>query len=694
MFSGSIYELSMEIFQIFWCLVIIWVTFALYKGSESKIIKDRFIFFGITFLLFTFLNLLHIFRLWLDVFLGSTAYANLLIHMNNLLFTIFLATVLLLNFVRSEHIETIKKICYASVLSLVLVFGSYIFYTTTFLDKSLVFGLRPRFYSDAFQVLIIGITILLALKKMVETHSLRGVLTLHKKYPVHRRYPFVLAVFLLGTARTIHVFNYFFGKDILFLSQHILVSFFLLIIASKLLFTYLHTPSIQDDLDEWIKNGKNVLERIVQGLYYSLPDVGMGEREIKFDNFLKKSSLTGIFDHNTLQIKEEEFHRSLERDPIFILNVAEGMLLFFKENVHYLNKRIIFWLLEYLRITNNNNTFRRNTFDQRKHEIHSRLWKYLSDIHRTNPDILEENINKLNNWNSSTTHAFFEEKHSTGIEKLDEKTGKIPTRSLTLNIKKAEIDKKYIFNPIVFASLNAWKNVILMSTDPIEKTLSALGNIYDSLYQNRLKIISLSPNEQGIVKVKKNCFVINESSKAQLKFLLECIDDFVLSSIILVADFNPIVINEAPKDLYYFLSNLKELCVRKNITVYSCISEGVNPENTIIVQDNADVVIKHEVIDGTIYSSVLKPHTRKDEKGITLRKELYDLLSFINRENSLGRTPSYTEVMNKFSISAVTSRKRINELESKRLLRVKKIGRSKTLEITEKGKEVLFNTIG
>ncbi len=436
------------------------------------------------------------------------------------------------------------------------------------------------------------------------------------------------------------------------------------------------------------------MERIVQGVYYSSPDVGMGEREIMFNNFLKKSRLTSIFDHNTLKIKEEEFQNSLEKDPIFILDVAEGMLLFFKENIYHLNQRIMFWLLEYLRITNDNNTFRRNAFDQRKHEVHGRLWNYLSDIHRAYPNILNESINKLENWDSFTTHAFFEKKHSTGTEKLDEKTGKIPARSLTLNIKKAEIDKKYIFNPIVFASLNAWKNVIFMSTDPIDKTLSGLGNIYDSLYQNRLKIVGLSPNAHGIVEVKKNCFVINESSKAQLEFLTEYIDDFVLSSIIFLADFNPIVINETPRDLYYFLSNLKEICFNKNITVYACVSDGINPINSIIVQDNADVVIKHEVMDGTIYQNVSKPHTRNDEKVSILRKELHDLLSFINKENSLGKTPSYAEVMNKFSISAVTSRKRINELENKRLLNVKKIGRSKTVEITEKGKEVLFNTIG
>lgn len=68
---------------------------------------------------------------------------------------------------------------------------------------------------------------------------------------------------------------------------------------------------------------------------------------------------------------------------------------------------------------------------------------------------------------------------------------------------------------------------------------------------------------------------------------------------------------------------------------------------------------------------------------------LYDILVFVNEQNQQNILVSFQKIGNYFSISKVTTQKRVYELESKGLVGVKLMGRSKTVFVTRSGEILL-----
>ncbi len=73
---------------------------------------------------------------------------------------------------------------------------------------------------------------------------------------------------------------------------------------------------------------------------------------------------------------------------------------------------------------------------------------------------------------------------------------------------------------------------------------------------------------------------------------------------------------------------------------------------------------------------------------LAIPHDLYSVLKFVYSENRGGKMPSYREIGSNFGITKPTTRKRIGELRSRGYLMELKRGRSKVLELTEKGKEL------
>ncbi len=82
------------------------------------------------------------------------------------------------------------------------------------------------------------------------------------------------------------------------------------------------------------------------------------------------------------------------------------------------------------------------------------------------------------------------------------------------------------------------------------------------------------------------------------------------------------------------------------------------------------------------------------EKSVRLSESSYELLNFVYGENKHNRMPSFVDVSEKFSITKTTARTRIQELESKGLLKVIKEGKYKLLEVTDKGRNIIVNPVG
>jgi len=80
----------------------------------------------------------------------------------------------------------------------------------------------------------------------------------------------------------------------------------------------------------------------------------------------------------------------------------------------------------------------------------------------------------------------------------------------------------------------------------------------------------------------------------------------------------------------------------------------------------------------------------KPQERLTIPENLATILKEIYEYNILGIAPSYTQIRQKMEISRPTLRKRIHELIAKGYLVEIVKGRSKCLELTEKGKSLLF----
>ena len=81
------------------------------------------------------------------------------------------------------------------------------------------------------------------------------------------------------------------------------------------------------------------------------------------------------------------------------------------------------------------------------------------------------------------------------------------------------------------------------------------------------------------------------------------------------------------------------------------------------------------------------PSQRIEE--INIDEDLYNILRYVNDENKMNFLVSFNKVSYRFSISKVTTGKRLKILENMGLLLVKKQGRSKTLQVTKKGEQLL-----
>jgi PAS domain S-box-containing protein len=78
-----------------------------------------------------------------------------------------------------------------------------------------------------------------------------------------------------------------------------------------------------------------------------------------------------------------------------------------------------------------------------------------------------------------------------------------------------------------------------------------------------------------------------------------------------------------------------------------------------------------------------------DTSDINLESDVYAILEHIYKENEINSIVSYKNIGSAFQISKVTTQKRINSLQEKGLVTIKKRGKMKILFVTEKARKIL-----
>lgn len=688
------YKIYIGLFQIGLCLAIAGTCYGLYNRSPYESARYRLKIFGAAFILYAVKISL---RLYVPE--DSPLYPSLTLflqHSLGVIFFILLGAVGLLYFVEPSKKKQVKKVSYFLILTLILFDLIYVAYTIvdpTALRHTLALSKAMHVY----QIMVLVFVTAVILRKITR-QSHPGILLLPKKYP------FGFGVVLLMLADVGHILNLtiFQGMVELSLLEYILTTISLMIITWKV-YDLSKEPKPSEAEVRSPRDEVSTIDNVLRQVYYGLSYIDVGERDIVFNDFLEKTGLKKVFDRKNVGIDPEKLRATLEENPDFLFEVAEGMLEYFKENPQSISELQTFYLTEYLSmlysltekksrscpVCGKPSCTLYSSFRLKKKEGHVRygkLWRMLSEAYKKESPRYFRHFDKLRDWGSLATNAFFESEHYIGSKSVDDRV-KIPAKGFALSIRNAEIDKKIIFQPMIMKNLVEGRNVIYVSSEPLEKIQADFNILKDAVYDDRLIIVSLSSKTAGLEEVSKNCYRIRDSTTSLLNHLENFIQSFPLSSVIVAIDLNPLVIKETPKDIHNFITELMEAAFLRNLTIFASISGNMNPVSMDILEDGADVILRHSLLDGEVITTVLKPSL--GERTV-LKKELYELLQYVNEENSKGREPNFNDVKEKLKITSVTTRRRINELVRRNMLMVKKRGRSKTLRMTSKGRETLL----
>ncbi|WP_232215780.1 PAS domain S-box protein [Archaeoglobus veneficus] len=116
--------------------------------------------------------------------------------------------------------------------------------------------------------------------------------------------------------------------------------------------------------------------------------------------------------------------------------------------------------------------------------------------------------------------------------------------------------------------------------------------------------------------------------------------------------------------------------VQKLRDVFHLLRKGV-----LILVVDTNILSNKEI---TLLRKECSPIRAKHQK---MPYEIYEVLRYVYIQNRIGEKPSLKEISQRFNITRNTCKKRVKYLEDLGLLKITKAGRSKLLEVTEKGKE-------
>lgn len=118
--------------------------------------------------------------------------------------------------------------------------------------------------------------------------------------------------------------------------------------------------------------------------------------------------------------------------------------------------------------------------------------------------------------------------------------------------------------------------------------------------------------------------------------------------------------------------------------LYRLHEELVTSDASLIVHTHPAVISQKE---RQLLALELKPLPKPDFfEQIRLSRDLFDILHLVKETDS---KISFKRICKEFSITKATARKRVYELHQRKLIEIKKDGRSKIVELTPRGQSLL-----
>ena len=117
------------------------------------------------------------------------------------------------------------------------------------------------------------------------------------------------------------------------------------------------------------------------------------------------------------------------------------------------------------------------------------------------------------------------------------------------------------------------------------------------------------------------------------------------------------------------------------------INNIISTHNAILLMRvNSDILNASQL---AFIEEELKPLPSQRIDAVELDDQVYGVLTFIDKQNKNNVLISFKKISQEFSISKVTTAKRLNMLDDRGLIFIKKQGKSKTVHISDKGKLLL-----
>ena len=121
-------------------------------------------------------------------------------------------------------------------------------------------------------------------------------------------------------------------------------------------------------------------------------------------------------------------------------------------------------------------------------------------------------------------------------------------------------------------------------------------------------------------------------------------------------------------------------------TLYKITNLVVKKKGLLLLRLNPSVISENQL---ALIREELKQLPSQTIQDVQLEDYMYDVLGFINEQNQNNTIVTYKKISQKFSISKVTTAKRLDIIKDIGLILIKKQGKSKNIFISEKGKTLL-----
>lgn len=447
----------------------------------------------------------------------------------------------------------------------------------------------------------------------------------------------------------------------------------------------LHRTPPSTPVGETSRQWVGSLTHISRLIYYGNVDFGTGKRELLLKEFLGRCSLSGFYDHDSLSFVSEELERGIAESPELASEVLYESLGFFLDHKHLVSAALVERLGETLPELSED----AGLGPKEKTEVWRKISALCSDLPTAT---VQEGLSPLMSWGVRATSAFFEKKHPIGIDAITPPLGTVRSGSKLLVLKDPKVNKRTVRAPILEENLKTHRTCIYLGDDP-EKALPE-GGLPDR-EEEIVKLIAYDPELTDINPHESGSYSVPDEKTPVVSTIRRSLKDLPLSSTIGLLNLTPLLVKEGKEEIRDLLKQLGDLGGRENATFTLICPTGVDGEKQNLLIENSENVISVKVKGGELVYEVLKTESGEGKlPDMTISEKLLETLKFIHRRNREGSRPNLEEIRSNLSIARGTARRRVEDLEKKKLVNVERAGRSKVLNVTEKGARLILRPNG